>query len=141
MEGSNSNAQPARKVSRRRKAIAVVATIAVLGYFAMVLLTDFKKATSVYPNGFDPVIFERCKPIYREMTLTPYADKKFAQFREYGNIWLLDSAKTSMTRMEILNYPECFAEKVKASIRHYDRHIIVLFDVEKNREVLVITNR
>lgn len=141
MEDSNSNTQPARKKSRRRKILALVATIAVLGYLAMVLLTDFKKATSVYPNGFDPVIFERCKPIYREMALTPYADEKFAQFREYGNIWLLDSAKTSMLRVELLNYPECFAEEVKASIRFKERHIIVLFDVEKNREVLVITNR
>lgn len=40
--------------------------------------------------------------------LKPYGNKSVAVFREHGNIWMLDPAKTIMFDSRITSYNDCF---------------------------------
>lgn len=76
--------------------------------------------------------------------MTPYADSKemhqFPEFRERGNFWLLDSAKTDMYEAELLKHPRCLQFRLQEMAAVSNRLILVIYDKTTKSDVLVIRN-
>ena len=87
-----------------------------------------------------PVPSEQCKATLKATSLNPHGAWRPPEFREYGNIWLLDPAKTIMYDAAILSYPECLQVMVSHTALTETRRILVIYDRQRGTELLVVRN-
>lgn len=73
-------------------------------------------------------------------SLNPHGAIWPVEFKEYGNLWLGDSAKTIMDSSEILNDPGCLESRLRSILSQRHRFIYVVYDIKANKEFLVIKN-
>lgn len=92
------------------------------------------------PGYTRPVVSNECRKILADADLQPYGNKHPKEFKEYGNVWAWDSAKTLMYKSSVLAHPECFSILVQRIVVTDMRYILVIYDYEKKSEVLVIRN-
>jgi hypothetical protein len=92
------------------------------------------------PGYARPEIPNACKQILSDTSLNPYANIRPKEFREYGNLWLLDNGKTLMYKSSLMDHPQCLnvvMQRMMATKMHY---ILVIYDCEKQSEVLIVRN-
>ena len=95
----------------------------------------------IYPDDFP----KECTPVYVASNMTPYADSKdemhrFSEFREHGNIWLLDSATTVMYESELLKHPRCLQFRLQEVAAARNRIVLVIYDKASKPEILILNN-
>lgn len=93
------------------------------------------------PGHTRPEVSAECRKILADADLQPYGGRpRPIEFREYGNIWAWDNAKTLMYKSTVMNHPECFNVLMKRLVATNMRYILVIYDCEKKSEVLIIRN-
>ncbi|MFA6413554.1 MAG: hypothetical protein WCW53_12730 [Syntrophales bacterium] len=92
------------------------------------------------PGYSRPEVSNECRQILAEADLQPYGDKHPIEFREYGNVWLGDGAKTLMYKSSVLKHPQCFDVLIKRLVSTKMHYILVIYDCENKSEVLIIRN-
>lgn len=60
--------------------------------------------------------------------------------KQYSNIWLLESAKTVMYDSTVLNHADCFHFLTSQMLTIKSKRILVIYDKEKQKELLIIRN-
>lgn len=134
-----------------------LATLALLFFYLwQVFMTTFVHTQLMVPGHYVPrkgVVLpvqpeeqaQVCTPVYQATRMTPYADSqgemhRFPEFRDHGNIWLLDSGRTEMFEAEVLKHPNCLAHLLQLSAASRNRVILVIYDKATKSDVLVIRN-
>lgn len=108
-------------------------------YFLLVSGASAMRHAYTWP-ALTPDEEARCRIAFRENSLTPHADVKFAMYREYSRAFLLETAKTMMYRSDLLKNSECLSARVASVARHYEPIILVFYDTNTKQAVLVIRN-
>jgi len=130
-----------------------IATVsALLIYLYLVFMAAFsysKPDDGVKPGRARPYypdeLREECSPIFEKTTMTPHADKngemhRFPGFQERGNVWLLNSARTSVYEAELLWHPRCLDIMLQNVAAARRRLILVIYDKATRSDVLVVRN-
>lgn len=88
-----------------------------------------------------------CGDVLKRYGMTPYADSnpphqmhQFPEYRERGNVWLLDSARTVVYETAILDHPECLQYVLQQLAAMKQREVLVIYDRGKKTEVLTARN-
>jgi|WetSurMetagenome_2_1015567.scaffolds.fasta_scaffold00687_2 hypothetical protein len=125
--------------------LSVILFMVFIYYLWLVGLTAHTRSMMYYelrpkPGLTLPTASDECKLALKATSLNPHGDVKHPEFKEYGNLWTLDWAKTRMYDSAILQNLACFNYLIAEMTAAQDRLILVVYDRKKDREVLIIRN-
>ncbi len=123
----------------------LVPAFLILSYLFLVFIKAHTRSSNYLrmtpkPGYTSPEVSSECRRILSENDLQPYGNKRRKEFREYGNLWLLDNGKTLMYKSSLMDHPQCLnvvMQRMMATKMHY---ILVIYDCEKQSEILMIKN-
>ena len=133
--------------SKRRVAALILVAVCTCAYLIGVLLAAYTRSTAFFfPEGSRAAVArgqlsDHCRQVLERTSLNGPGPSRPPHFREFGNLWYWESAKTGMYSPQLLHSPECLGSLLNVySMAAPVRSIVVIFDVDHNRPLLVIRN-
>jgi len=137
----------ARKKKRKWPIVLIIAAIVILTmlYLFVVFLAAANRSAVYFTltpkRGYTlPEMPWECKELLSTVSLNPKGQHRPMEFREYGNLWLLDGAKTTMYDSSILEHPMCHNFLLQRLAAAKERRILVIYDRQAKKELLIIRN-
>lgn len=132
--------------SKRRLAALFLVVVCLCVYLIGVFLAAHTRSTTYFPKNsvaaktYDG-LSDDCRKLLTRASLNPHGTTRPPQYKEFGSIWQWESAATVMYSSELLRSPECFVAYANIyRLAIPSRRILVIYDVEQDRPVLVVRN-